>query len=486
MAVFKVISFLLLSSSAVSAKEVTEVCRVGFGQKIQSDREMDAEPNFFIKGARDKNIIAFADGNDNHVYDIDEGRLLKAPGVVDPVPLPDGSALMTPDMVVYNPKTKQYVSRPIGDKYSGKVNTFYFESGHAIVNGVERKGVRREQLDAQGEPYQLSALAFYSLKDIRKGGSIEPLAVDTDMSSANYPSIGRFKVGEETRLRVLSNGGGGPAIREYRLSDGARGRSIEPIGAQASAICGGHNFPGSKLSMLSQPSLSQDASEFATYDASGYMRIMSADRRCKEHERLPFAAGKMDFSPDGRKVVFHVDHTEEGPNQFARPSEQQTLHTYLYDRDTKKITPLNTDPNLDTFYPTFLSDGRVTFFARDKRRPNAPLRLEIIDPPGESESGTMKLPDGCRDKKSTMFASLLAIGRLYEKICADSSEMSKTTDGALMTTLSADPAICRKMVKKYWRDYQKEILKAPFKDSAGFDEMKYARLKISDLLSACP
>jgi hypothetical protein len=486
MAVFKSFILLLMAGAALSAKELAEVCRNGFGQKIQYDRELDVEPNYFIKGARDKNLIAFADGDDNHIYDIDEGRLFKTPGVVDPVPLPDGNTLMTPDIIVYNPKTRQYLSRPIGNKYAADASSSYIM---AMNKSVQRGELVREQLEARGEPYFVSVLAFYSLKDIRKGGAIAPIAVDMSMSDANYPSVGRIAVGGENRLRVLSNGGGGPAIRDYRLTNGSDGPSIEPIGEQAAKICEGHNFPRSKISLLSQPSLSQDGSEFGTYDAlSGDMKIMSArpDGRCEEHERLPFAAGKMDFSPDGRKIVFHVDHTEEGPIQFTRPSDKQTLHTYLYDRDTKKFTPLNTDPNLDTFYPTFLSDGRIAFFARDKRRPDAPLRLEIIDPPRENENDTLKLPDGCRDKKSTAFASLLAIGRLYEKICEDSPSMSKTTDGALMTALSLDPATCRKTVEKYWRGYQKEILKTPFQDSNGFNDRKYTRLNVNDLLAVCP
>jgi hypothetical protein len=482
MAVFKIFTFLLIAVVTASAKELAEICRNGFGQKIQSDRPLDVEPNYFIKAAREKNLIAFADNVDNEIYDIDEDKMFKIPGTVDPVPLPDGNAVMTPDLVIYNPKMKKYLSRPIGNKFSGNENVTFLRPGLGMVNGVMRVGLHREELDAKGEPYMVSALAFYSLKDIGKGGSVEPLAVDTAMSDANYPSIGRFKVGEETRLRILSNGGGGPAIRDYRLAEGAKAHSIEPIGQQATTLCEGHNFPRSNISMLTQPSLSQDGSEFGTYDASGYMKIISAkpDGHCEEHDRLPFAAGKMDFSPDGRKVIFHVDHTEEGPNQFTRPSDKQTLHTYLYDRDTKKFAPLNTDPNLDTFYPTFLSDGRITFFARDKRRPKAPLRLEIIDPPVENESDTLKLPDGCRDKNSSAFASLLAIGRLYEKICEDPSQASKTADGALMTALSLDQATCRKMVKTYWRGYQKGILKIPF------DAKAYARLNISDLLAVCP
>jgi hypothetical protein len=476
-----------------NAVEDAQVCKRSLGFPTLKKVPVNIDPNYFIKVFGPIDLVAFGTAGQNVMMDIKTGEIINAPGFVDPVPLLDGRTLMAPVAMVYDPKTKLYKD----SSQLGPTDTFPIygiQRGEVKRSDGVKDGMTVSELNSKNIPYLIAGLSFYATSDIlKKTEKVERLAFDPDIEP-NYPSTGTLnRNGNKSTVRVLANGSGLLKIREYEVTANENGRDqVVPIGTSRT-ICKDTNFPGrSDLSFLSQPSLSKDGTEVATYDLlADKMRILKIgnDGKCKDVDILPFAAGKIDFSGDGRKILFHVDHMEKGPIQFSKPSDSQTLHSYLYDRDTKKVTPLNVDPNLDTYYPSFLGDGRILFFTRDKKSQNDKLSLHIIDPRQKDEtSGEAGCIDGsCRETNAKVYNSMLALGKLYEKICEAVPSSAGTADGSLMIAVTLNPKDCREMVQKFWDKYRASVIKTKNYDEAkGFDPSTYRGLKTADLLAACP
>lgn len=490
----QVTTLTLLFALPIGAKaDPPDVCKKIAGLPSLQKLDLDVIPNYFIKVFGPFDSVAFGSNKGNTMFDLKTSTAIPTPGFVDPVPTPDGRSLMTPTVLVYDPEKKVYSDLFKSIAAGGAIPEYTLDGDAVTKAGKFINGMTAETIKAQKIPYGVSGLGFYATEDVRTKGKDAPSQFFDPDVSANYPSTGVLEKNEKSSLiRTLANGTGMLRIKDYRIVKSADGRDhISPVGPSRT-ICEDTKFPGHELSYLSQPSLSKKGTEVGAYDAlKKKMRIMKIGNngQCTEVESLPFAAGKIDFSPDDRQILFHVDHTEQGPNQFQNPSASQTLHSYLYDRDTKRTTPINVDPNLDTYYPSFLGDGRILYFAKLKNSPDSKLQIHIVDPRNSTDTAA-EVPctyGTCAQKNPRAFLSMLAIAKLYEKICEDAPSSAVTPDGAFMTTLTLEPVACKKLVKEYWVKHRAAIVnEKSYAESPLFDQKAYRGLELADLLAACP
>ncbi|OUR96396.1 hypothetical protein A9Q84_08575 [Halobacteriovorax marinus] len=278
-------------------------------------------PNYFFKASPEGRYIYYITGNKNFRIDTATGEEVLLPGNADPVPSSDGNLLSS-----------------INWRNHGK------------------------------KDWSLNLMPMNDWDVIRdSSGRLDELTLFTDESTRRtYQSVGTLG---DNKYRVLSFDDGTKklVIRDYLLENG----KITPLGEKDIFLT--RHF-------LRLPMISRNGQELISLDVNTNETVIYKFKTglfskklngLDEVDRLPFPSGKGDFSFDGKKVVFHVTETVDkwkkrsGSDEVALPpnfkNNAEVRNIFIYDRETKSVTPVTQNKIGNSYFPVFLEDGSLIY-----------------------------------------------------------------------------------------------------------------------------
>ena len=178
---------------------------------------------------------------------------------------------------------------------------------------------------------------------------------------------------------------------------------------------------------------------------------------CAVRADFGFAAGKADFSFDGRQVVFHISkHDYLTPfvdGGLRAPAITDVVVADLVRDARGTITGVGGMSRLTTsttegvghYFPAFLPDGKVFYVSNlvPKQSPEPKrFRLTVVDPASERRVTDLFTSPARREAAD-------AIGELWRQTCAPSLTPFRPQEAA-WAFLSLAPAQCRQLVDEKW------------------------------------
>lgn len=230
---------------------------------------------------------------------------------------------------------------------------------------------------------------------------------------------------------------------------------------------------GAPLPNVSMPMLDKTGKNLSYYDygknSTVVYEIQDFGKKCRLTDELPAMAGKVDFSPDGKKLLFHADVSSGDSSQFSQPIPQYNLGVFLYDRTTKTMVPLHVKADEDSYYPVFLNDNELAFVGSTREAEKKTFHLNVAKLDGRG--GCKACVETARARARTAL-----IGNLYARRCAGKTNFEERPGIVNFLTLTAER--CRRLL-------------AETKDLAEFTAKNYSKEKVeilglsSDLATAC-
>lgn len=323
----KILIILFTFMPLVNAKVDKSLCRMD-DNKITKRFTPRGKPNYFFKASPDGKYIYYIAGNKNFRIDTETGEEVLLPGNADPVPSSDGKLLTSINWRNWGTKDWSLNLMPMKD--------------------------------------------WDAIRDNR--GNVESSTVFRDEDTTRtYQSVGTLG---KNKYRVLSYNDGKKklVIRDYLLKNG----KVSSI--QDRDITLDKEF-------LRLPMISRDGSEFISLDtATNQTVIYKFDTNGKgvvkglvESERLDYPSGKGDFSIDGKKITFHVTETVNkaiqtwGSDEVSLPpnfnNNAEVRNVFVYDRETKSVTPVTQNKKGNSYFPIFLKDGSLIYLDQQDGEP---------------------------------------------------------------------------------------------------------------------
>ncbi len=194
---------------------------------------------------------------------------------------------------------------------------------------------------------------LYSVDDLwRSGISTAPRLTDTEMHGV-YQSVGELRrQGDRRWYRVIAETATQHPIREYEWN--ARTGAFAAAG-EIKFACPNYRI---KLPMISKDGREIGGIDLATR-TSAIFRI-NDDGGCTKVLDIGLRTGKMNFSHDGTKVLFHV-FSDGNDGYVDRPSAGYTADVYLLDRATGRMQKVVANTAANALYPDFTRDGNVVY-----------------------------------------------------------------------------------------------------------------------------
>ncbi|MDG0816807.1 hypothetical protein [Bdellovibrio svalbardensis] len=355
--------------------------------------------SYFLRPSGKTKEVGFATlSGKNMIMNVQTGQSTNVAGIIDPVPSPDGVLLAVPGDVVYlgadaTPKSPESISEEqlekIEYRYTG--STQIVEKRRPNTLNWQPTTLTLSALKAQKATYLASGMSFYT-KDKSNPKAYNLTAFDATVSE-NYQSLGVVKNVKETRYRMLYEGSKSIMLKEYTWNPS--NQKLTPLG-DAKPMCNTNTGINSAL-----PMLSKDGTEFSTYDPQSQSTKVYSIATCAVVAEIPSLVGKIDFSPNGRFLAFHVDGGNKiGTNQFRLPKDDGTnLSLFLYDRKNKKLIPLKSQKRTDLYYPVFLSDDEIAYVSKNKDNEqfyitSAQLEFSNLDNCGAAPKGKSETSKG--------------------------------------------------------------------------------------------
>ncbi len=315
---------------------------------------MSENINFFIRGAHETKEIGFATSKGNFLLDSKTGKKIEVPGDIDPILTPDGKILSVPQSMLFDPKTKTFGPRPKNYKgleiYQGRVTDCKW-------NPCSTSQKKIADIEASNEPYVMQVMTFYLKDSLEK-----PVLIDRN-TNYSYQSFGKLrKNGSITTYRMLFETQEGIRARDYTYDESSKTFSSN---GPVKPLCGGLRG--------SLPAQSKSGDEYSAYDAEkGVTHIFSIGKSgldCKITETLPGMVGKVDFSPDGKRLAYHVDKimdNNQTKNIIKSADEKSSIESVVFDRKTKKPAIVAKSSNTNSYYPIFLDDNTIAYIDSTK------------------------------------------------------------------------------------------------------------------------
>lgn len=322
--------------------------------------------NYFLRGAPATKEIGFATNmKGNVLLDEKTGKFSAVGGNYDPVPSPDGAFFTAPGDVIYRGKTplkpgKRDGSDEVDYRYEADDGSVSKRHGETFL--YDLTPLTLTDLQKKNATYSARAMVFYT-KSKSNPGQYE-LNYSDEQVTAAYQSLGMTSTPEGPHYRMLFEDQKNIMFKEYTLD--SKSGKIRPLGP-AKALCKTESGLNSAL-----PMISKDGKEFSVYDPQSHStKIYSVDT-CAITDEIHALVGKIDFSPDRRWLAFHIDQSNKiGLGFFKTPDEDAyDLNLFLYDRDSKKLIPLKSEKNTDTYYPIFLSNNEIAYVSKGKADKN--------------------------------------------------------------------------------------------------------------------
>lgn len=468
--IFVAIPFLTIMSSVAMAqndalftpKDLKNIdCKLNIAP-LEKEVDLAGQvPQFFFKpiprtGPNDKrDDVSLILSGGNYSMDMKNGKLGRIPGPYDGVPTPDGEFIVSPAQ--------------------GGHITFYDR------NDIEKKSPNDFTYDDQSSDKETLNGVYHSM------GVLDQKKNADGSKSVTYRAITDTITtsGDDEKNNTLQ-------FKEYTFKISPDGtKELTGTNGAPQFLCS--NYPNH---MMKTPIISKDGKMLSVYNAETGTSVIYDIQKdsngksvCKTKKDLGFAASKMEFSPDGKRVVFAMNSLGTTPSKVDWYNSPDTathnMNVYTYDFNSDNLNKISSQPNGNAYYPSFSNDGEdVVWLSQELGNKNGSDNTKYsIKRMALKDSPSMKFVDlsqmrSCQlTDNSTM--ALLAIGKLWEDVCSDlNTNMNVSSLASLPLSLSNES--CSNMVNKYWNTN-----KAKFADKESLNlKLDTGRLDGSAPLSA--
>jgi hypothetical protein len=415
-----------------------DYCRVASeGTKVLVQRPSADEPavddvNWFarpVPNPEGRWIVGFASHDQNYLYDLTRGRRIRIPDRSDAVATPDGRYVTVPSH--YTP---------------GKTVNFYE-----------------------------AAALLARLEEGRDAVDVPPVFAhdDPDVADVYYQSVGVVSHRSEAKesvtvYRMMFSGSNVKPAPGFRIVDytfTSSGGRLSVSATKAMRLC------PQITRDLATPFISKDGRHVVAHDGGsddqpGTLKIFEITgvdpegqtTSCVERVDFGFAAGKADFSFDGRRLTFHISkHDYLTPfvnGGIEAPAITDVVVADLVRDDQGRFVghgglarvTTSTREGVGSYFPAFFPDGRVFYIAntapknsdQEKR-----FRFAVVDPDREVYFANLFADPVRRDAAD-------AIGNLWLESCAPGMKPFKSGE-APWAFMSLSRAQCEGLVRKRWR-----------------------------------
>ena len=458
-------TIMILLSGNAAAQGVPAVCSLD-KDLAQQRVELDFTPDYFFKpiprqNPQDKREeVSVITENGNVILDMKTGNYRSVPGPFDGVPTPDGQVIIAPSeeddgLDFYDRDTIKPGDNPLfadgnQDNEENTLAGVYHSAG--VLPGVA----------APKRNYRV-------ITDTLTTG-------DTSMNSLMYKDF-------ETTL-----GSSGPKFKENE-------HPPKPL-------CPNLGDAPYKL-----PMLSKDGQQLAAYDVeAGTTKIFkivktASGNRCDMTRDLGFATGKVEFSPDGKKITFASDTNETDPEAvtwYGQPDlASQNFQVFVVDLVEDTVQRISNQSRGNSYYPSFWSDGTVAYMEQTENGTYSIVRTPVASAAAVSLATGDEI-NRCNTLGSD-FVAAVALGSLWTDICQGAAAPRKSLQGLAFTPLSLDGNKGRQLVEQRWPAYKQALSSgqkslpsiAPDLQSATSDiltcyHQRLIGLTQNDMLAACP
>ncbi len=178
-----------------------------------------------------------------------------------------------------------------------------------------------------------------------------------------YQSVGLKSANGNSEIYTILTDYNNATIRNYRIEGSGSEQSVTPVDAPLN-LCSNKDI---KL-----PMISKDGKELAALDMETQTTVIfSFDAKsgeCNKVLDLGKRTGKVDFSFDGRYLVYHTSkvQSEISEDYFKSPLKNWSLQIQILDRKTNGRWFLTRDKKRISYYPVFKKNGQVVFFRTSK------------------------------------------------------------------------------------------------------------------------
>ncbi len=412
------ITMMVLLSGNANAQGLPAVCAVD--RDLAQERvELDFTPDYFFKpiprqGPQDnRNEVSIIGPSGNLVLDMNTGDYRAVPGPYDAVPTPDGQIIITPGLNFYDRDNLSTNSTPLladGNRPAG-LQGVYHSAG--VLPGVQTPNRNYRVITdtlTTGDT-SMNTLMFKDFRSTVAGGS---------------PNMGS---NDQAPKPLCSNLGDAP----YKL-----------------------------------PMLSKDGQQLAAYDVEAgttkIFRIVTAPNggtRCEMTRDLGFATGKVEFSPDGKKITFASDTNDTNPGGvtwYEQPSlNSQNFQVYVVDLEEDTVQRISNQTRGNSYYPSFTHDNSVVFLEQMPDSTYNVVRAPIESAPAVRLATADSINSTSCANIDDDFVAAVALGSLWTEVCQGSQAPAKSLQGLAFTPLSLDGDQCRQLVQQRWPAYQQQL-----------------------------
>jgi len=454
------VTIMMLLSGAASAQGVPAVCAIET-DLAQRRVELDFTPDYFFKplprqnGWDNRLEVSVISPNGNVVMNMITGDYRSVPGPFDAVPTPDGHVIITPGLDFFDRDTISPNSTPLladGNQ----------DDPDNVLDGVYHSAAVLPGVSAPKRTYRVIT------DSLTEGDTSMNTLMYKDFDTTMVENSPKFKDNEHPPKPLCPNLGDAP----YKL-----------------------------------PMLSKDGQQLAAFDVeAGTTKIFKVSKlpngtsKCTMTRDLGFATGKVEFSPDGKKITFASDTNDTDPNSvgwYAQPDSSQNFQVYVVDLEEDTIQRISNQASGNSYYPSFWQDGTVAYMEQ------TPEGIYNIVQTPVASAPAVRLATGdeinrCNTLGSD-FVAAVALGSLWTDICQGAQAPTKSLQGLAFTPLSLDGNKCRELVQQSWPAYQQALSAnqkalpsiAPDLQSAAPDILacyheRLIGLGQSDLMAACP
>ena len=429
--------FLLVTRLAAAPGDPAPYCAVGgTAASVSIVRPAAGEPplddvNWFarpVPNAMGDWIVAVASHNLNYLYNLTTGVRVRIPDKSDAVATPDG----------------RYVTVP---SHYTAANTISFYDAATLL---ERLAAGRDAADVP---------AAYEHRH-------------ADVHDVYYQSVGVLSStsggGRETTVyRMMFSGSTTPKMPGFRVVDytftkANGGLTVTPTVPMR--LC------PQITRDLATPFISKDGRYVVAHDDSvpgkpaslKIFEITGTDpaaqtTTCEVRADFGFAAGKADFSFDGRRVVFHISkHDYLTPfvsGGLTAPAITDVVVADLVRDGQGRITGVggvsrlttSTTEGVGSYFPAFMPDGLVFYVANAVPKQSSDAKrftLAVVDPTRERRIADLFTSPVKREAAD-------AIGELWRQTCAPALTPFRPQEAAWAFS-SLAPAQCKQLVEEKW------------------------------------
>ncbi|MGD9903740.1 MAG: hypothetical protein AB7U83_09730 [Vicinamibacterales bacterium] len=373
-------------------------------------------------------IVAVASHNLNYLHDLTTGQRIRIPDKSDAVATPDG----------------RYITVP---SHYTAANTVNFYDAATLL----------ERLAANQDAADVKAVYEHRHDDV----------FDVYYQSVGVLSHAAAGSRETTVYRMMFSGSTKPAMPGFRVVDYTfvrEGGRLTVTPTAPMRLC------PQITRDLATPFISKDGRYVIAHDdgvagAAASLKIFeitatdpsAQTTTCAVRADFGFAAGKADFSFDGRQVVFHISkHDYLTPfvnGGLSAPAITDVVVADLVRNPAGRITGVGGVSRLTTsttegvghYFPAFLPDGNIFYVSNLVPKQSAEpkrFQLTVIDPTRARRATGLFTSTARREAAE-------AIGELWRQTCVPALAPFRPQEAA-WASLSLSPAQCRQLVEEKW------------------------------------